>query len=271
MKTKNFILYLILIFIANINTAFCEKVAKSNIKEEAITYTLDNTVFKGFVAYDKTLKGKLPAVLVIPEWWGLTEYPKMRARQLAQLGYIAFAVDMYGDGKIATNPTEAQALTVPFYGNPQLSKTRLDAAINKIKQYKQTDPANVFAIGYCFGGAVVLNCAKLGSNLKGVVSFHGTLKGVSADRSLLKADILVCQGGNDKFAPEADQKVFKHQLDSIGAKYSFITYPSAMHAFTNPEATETGKKFSMPIEYNKAADLASWKDMKKFLSLLVPK
>ena len=254
-----------------VSSAFGEKTANSKIKEETVTYAVGNTVFKGFIAYDETLKGKLPAVLVVPEWWGMTEYPKMRARQLAALGYIALAVDMYGNGKIADNPTEAQALTTPFYSDPKISKTRIDAGISKIKEYKQTDPANIFAIGYCFGGGVVLNAAKLGADLKGVVSFHGNLKGAPANKELLKAKILVCQGGSDKYSPEADQKMFKHQLDSIGAKYYFITYPGAMHAFSNPDATELGKKFNMAIEYNKAADMDSWKDMKKFLSSLIVK
>ena len=147
----------------------------------------------------------------------------------------------------------------------------MDAALVKIKENKHTDPANIFAIGYCFGGGVVLNYAKLGGDVKGVVSFHGGLKGVTPDKDLLKAKILVCQGGSDSYSPEADQIVFKHQMDSIGATYSFISYPGAMHAFSNPAATELGKKFNLPIEYNVAADVNSWNDMKKFFSSLVGK
>ena len=223
---------------------------------------------KGFIAYDSDLKGKRPAILVVPEWWGLNDYPKNRARQLASLGYIAMAVDMYGNGKIAADPKEAQALAGTFYQNPQLGKTRLDAAIKKIKEYQQTDPANLAAIGYCFGGSVVLNSAKLGSDLKGVVSFHGGLAGVKPDKNLLKAKILVCHGGSDKFVPQHDMDVFKHQLDSVGANYTVKVYPNATHAFTNPDATATGKKFNMPIEYNPEADKNSWNDMKSFFATL---
>jgi len=268
MNFKNITSGLILMIMVTQSAGLEAKTTSPKIKEENVTYAIDDKIYKGFVAYDENLKGKRPAVLVVPEWWGLTDYPKMRARQLAKLGYIAMAVDMFGEGKIAINPAEAQAYTAPFYNNPQLSKDGLDAALVKIKEFKQTDSAHIFAIGYCFGGSVVLNAAKLGADLKGVVSFHGGLKGVPANKDLLKAKILVCQGGSDKFVPEADQNMFKHQLDSIGATYSFITYPGALHAFSNPAATELGKKFNMAIEYNKAADLNSWNDMKKFFNSL---
>jgi dienelactone hydrolase len=181
------------------------------------------------------------------------------------------AVDMFGNGKIATNPKDAQELTAPIYKESKLIKSRLDAAIKKIKEYPQTDPKNVAAIGYCFGGYVVLNAAKLGSDLKGVVSFHGGLGGAPADKKLLKAKILACQGGSDKFVTQHDADVFKHQMDSIGADYTFKTYANATHAFTNPDATKTGKEFNMPIEYNPEADMASWNDMKEFFEKLFKK
>jgi len=252
---------------ASISSSFGEKAPSSKIKEENVTYTVGNTVFKCVVVYDENQKGKRPAVLVIPEWWGMTDYPVMRARKLAELGYIAMAVDMFGNGKIAANPTEAQELTKPFYKDPQLSKTLLDAAIVKLKEFKQTDSRSVFAIGYCFGGSVVLNSAKLGADLKGVVSFHGGLAGVPANKDLLKAKVLVCHGGIDKFVSENDVNVFKHQMDSIKADYKFVVYANATHAFTNPDATKTGIKFNMPIAYNEKADIDSWNDMKEFLKL----
>jgi dienelactone hydrolase len=240
----------------------------STIKEENITYIVEGVTLNGFVAYDSEIKGKRPAILVVHEWWGLNDYAKSRARQLASLGYIAMAVDMFGNGKIAANPTEAQELTRPFYQNPQLGKTRLDAAIKRIKEYPQTDAANVAAIGYCFGGSVVLNSAKLGADLKGVVSFHGGLAGVPASKNLLKAKVLVCHGGSDKFVSQHDVSAFRHQLDSIGASYTFKVYVNATHAFTNPNATAVGKQFNMPIEYNAKADKDSWNDMKVFFSSL---
>jgi dienelactone hydrolase len=236
----------------------------ANIKEEAVTYTSGGVTLKGFVAYDANLPGKRPAILIVPEWWGLNEYPKMRARKLAESGYIAMAVDVFGDGKIALNPTDAQELTTAFYKDPSLANARLDAALNKIKEYKQTDVQNIAVIGYCFGGYVALNYAKLGADLKGVVSFHGGYGGAPVDKNLLKAKILVCHGANDKFASQKDAEGFKHKLDSIGADNVLKIYPNATHAFTNPDATATGKKFNIPIEYNADADRDSWNDMKAF-------
>jgi len=236
-----------------------------DIKEEPVTYTEDGINFKGYVTYDANQQGIRPAVLVVHEWWGLNDYPRSRAKQLAQLGYIAMAVDMYGDGKTGENPQTAQALATPYYKDPTLAKTRLDAAINKLKTFPQTDTSRMTAIGYCYGGYIVLNAAKLGADLKGVVSFHGDLSGVPVNKDLLKAKILVCHGEADQFVnPEV--AAFKKSMDSAGVDYTFRSYPNAVHAFTNPAATENGKKFKMPIAYNAAADAASWKDMKAFFA-----
>ena len=235
------------------------------IKGEEIIYTAaDGTTLKSYVAYNKNVKGKRPAIIVVPEWWGNNEYAKMRARKLAELGYIAIAVDMYGDGKIAANPTDALAFATPFYKDPQLGKGRIEAAVNKIKEYSQTDDTKLAAIGYCFGGAQVLNLARLGEDLKGVVSFHGNLLGVPLDKTKLKADILVCHGAADPFVKQKEVDMFKQQMDSAGAKYTFKAYDGAVHAFTNPNATAMGEKFKIPIKYDAAADTASWNDMKEF-------
>jgi dienelactone hydrolase len=243
----------------------------SNIKEETVSYTVNGMTFKSFVAYDDNIKGKRPAILVVPEWWGVNDYTKMRARKLAELGYIAMATDVFGDGKTAANPTEAQQLTGPMYKDPTMAKSLLDAALMKLKEYSQTDPANVAAIGYCFGGFVALNYAKLGADLKGVVSFHGGMGGTPVDKKLLKARVLVCQGGSDKFVAQKDVDKFKHQLDSIGVENTVKVYANATHAFTNPDATATGKKFNMPIEYNAEADKDLWNDMKMFFGKIFKK
>jgi dienelactone hydrolase len=235
------------------------------IKEDAISYTVDGKNFTGYVVYDSANKNKRAGVLVVHEWWGLTDYPRSRARQLAELGYIAMAVDMYGEGKTADDPKGAQELATPFYQNPQLAKTRLDAAINKLKTYAQTDKENIAAIGYCYGGFVALNAAKLGADLKGVVSFHGNLSGAPINKDLLKAKILVCHGEADDFVNK-EVEPFKKAMDSAGVDYTFKSYPNATHAFTNPAATQKGKKFKMPIAYNAAADSASWNDMKNFFN-----
>jgi dienelactone hydrolase len=238
--------------------------ATVKIRSENINYSFDTSNFKGFIAYDENKQGRRPVVLVVHEWWGLDDYIRQRTSQLAEMGYLAMAVDMYGDGENADNPGDALKMATPFYVNPSLVKIRMDAALAKVRSYSQADTANVAAIGYCFGGYVVLNAAKLGSALKGVVSFHGGLAGAPVNKDLLKAKVLVAHGGSDPMVPEAEVAAFKKSMDSIGADYTFKVYPNATHAFTNPNATETGKKFSIPIAYNGAADSASWNDMKVF-------
>ncbi|HMH23907.1 MAG TPA: dienelactone hydrolase family protein [Puia sp.] len=236
------------------------------LKEETITYQGDGVTMNGYVVYQDSITKRQPAVLVVHEWWGLNDYPKMRARELAKLGYVAMAIDMFGDGKIADNPDSAKAWAMPFYMNPDKAKARIDAAIAKIKTYGVVDTTNIAAIGYCFGGGMLLNIARLGEELKGIVSFHGTLLGTPARKDLLKTPILVCHGNADKFVSPQDVAQFKKQMDSIGAMYTFVGYDSATHAFTNPNSTATGQKFNMPIAYNARADSASWNEMKTFLA-----
>lgn len=236
---------------------------KTNIKEEQISYQIEGEQYDGYVYYNENQKGKRPGILVVHEWWGLNEYSRHRARQLAELGYISFAVDVFGNGKTAEDPTSAQNLAMPFYKNPALAKKLLDPAINLLKTYPQTDETKIGAIGYCFGGFVVLNAAKLGADLKGAVSFHGGLGGVNPNKDLLKAKILVCHGAEDPMA-NPDVAEFKKGMDEVGADYTFKVYPNATHAFSNPNATAKGKKFNMPIAYNEAADKNSWNDMKEF-------
>jgi dienelactone hydrolase len=239
------------------------------INEQIVTYSVDSTAMKGFLAFDENQTQKRPAILIVPEWWGLNDYTKNRARQLTMLGYVAFVADMYGNGIIAANPTIAEKLSTPFYYNPQMAKNHFDAALAKLKTYPQVDTTRIAAIGYCFGGALVINMANLGTDLKGVVCFHGNvMAGVPIDKNLLKSKILVCNGAIDEFVPPDEIALFKKQMDSIGANYAFKNYANATHAFTNPEATMIGKRFNLAIAYNRAADSASWNDMRKFLTTI---
>lgn len=234
------------------------------IKEEVVDYSMDSVTMKGFIAYDENISGPRPVVLIVHEWWGLNDYAKRRARDLASLGYLAMAVDMYGNGQTVDNPEMAGQLATPFYKDPAMAQKRFDAALNKVKAFVQADSTQIAAIGYCFGGAQVINMAKLGENLKGVVSFHGNLTVLPANKDLLKAPILVCHGDADPLVPATEVEAFKKQMDSIGAKYTFKAYAGATHAFTNPNATEMGKKFNLPIAYQAAADSSSWSDMQAF-------
>ncbi len=246
----------------NANNSTAE--SQQSIKEENVTYSLDGLQMNGFVAYDTSTESKRPVVLIVHEWWGISDYVKSRTKQLAGMGYLAMAVDLYGNGKTAEDPDGASKLAQPFYENPQLAKSHFDAALNKIKSYPQADTTRIAAIGYCFGGGMVLNFARLGEDLKGVVSFHGSLLGVPAKKELLKADILVLHGEEDKFVSEPEVKAFKRELDSITAVYTVRTYSGATHAFSNPAATEKGKKYNIPVAYNAEADTASFKEMKLF-------
>jgi dienelactone hydrolase len=244
--------------------------ARSEIIGKTVNYTAAGVTLKGYLAYESSLKTKRPAVIVIHEWWGVTEYPKKRAEMLAKLGYVAFAADMYGDGKIATNPTDAQKFAGESMKDFSALKEKFSAAIDLLKKNKYVDSNKIAAIGYCYGGGVALNMARTGFDLKGVVSFHGNLTAVeSAQKGKVKAKILVCNGGADKFLSEETINNFHKEMKSAGVNYTFKTYKGALHAFSNPEATELGKKFNMPIAYNEKADKMSWTDMKKFLKVVL--
>jgi dienelactone hydrolase len=234
-----------------------------SIKEEKLNYQIDGTEYFNYVYYNASNNEKRPAIIVVDEWWGLTDYGKKRARGLANLGYISMVVDMYGNEKNVKDPQNAGKLASVIYKEPSLAKKYIDTAIEHLKKYSQTDPSKIGAIGYCFGGFVVLNAAKLGSDLKGVVSFHGGLSGAKPNKEKMKAKILVCHGADDPFEnPNVEN--FKREMDEAGVDYTFIVYPGATHAFSNPKATDRGEKFNMPIRYNEAADKASWEEMKSF-------
>lgn len=237
-------------------------VAKS-LKTEEVSYVLNGKKYQSFVAFSEDSMMKKPVVMVIPEWWGLTDYAKNRAKQLAELGYFAIAVDFYGDGKVVDNPDDAQKLAQPFYENPDASKAVFDAAKAQISKFKRADPSKIAVIGYCFGGAQALNMARQDKELKGAVSFHGNLiTGVKPDNNAVP--MLICNGADDSFVAAKEIAEFKKEMDSAKIKYTFINYPNAVHSFTNPASTEAGKKFNMKIAYNKAADEKSWNDMKVF-------
>ncbi len=239
------------------------EVKTPKIKEETVTYSIDSLNMNNYVAFDENVEGKRPAVLVIHEWWGLNDYTKRRAKMLAELGYVAMAVDMYGNGRMGNDPGAAQNLAMPYYQHPDMAKKIFDRAVEELKKNPNVNQTKMAGIGYCFGGGMLLNFVRMGEPLNGIVSFHGSLLGTPANKDLTKAEILVCHGEADSFV-NAEVAPFKKQMDSIDKSYTFKSYPGATHAFTNPDATETGKKFKMPIEYNAAADSASWNDMKEF-------
>lgn len=231
-----------------------------------VSYSSGKTIMKGYIAYDDNFKGKRPGVLVVHEWWGHNDYARKRADMLAELGYTALAVDMYGNGKQADHPEDAMAFSSEVKKNMKEAENRFLSAITLLKKESTVDKSKIAAIGYCFGGGIVLEMARMGVNLKGVASFHGSLGTSSpATKGGVKARVLVMNGEADPFVKKEQIENFKKEMESAGANYKFIDYPGAKHAFTNPAATDYGKKFGLPLEYNQSADEKSWEEMKIFL------
>ena len=231
--------------------------------EKEIVYSADGTSMKGFLVYDGDIKGKRPGVLVVHEWWGHNDYARERARMLAELGYTALAIDMYGDGKQANHPDDAGKFAMEIFNNIETAQARFMAAYNLLKSQETTDENKIAAIGYCFGGGVVLHMARIGTDLKAVASFHGGIQAITpAEKNKVKAFLLVCNGADDSFVTQEQINAFKQEMDSAGVQYEFINYEGAKHSFTNPIADSVGQKFNMPLEYNEKADKESWEKMK---------
>ena len=246
--------------------------AEPAIRAKDVKYLAQGVAMKGYLAYDQNVQEKRPGVLVVHEWWGLNDYARKRARMLAELGYIALAVDMYGDGREAMHPDDAGKFSSAVMKNFEVAKSRFIAAMDVLKEQPTVDSARIAAIGYCFGGGVVLNMARQGADLKGVASFHGSLTAVKpAQLGNIRAKILVLHGADDKFITPEQIEAFKQEMTSAGADFQFFSYPGAIHSFTNPEADALGKKFNMPIAYNMDADQKSWEVLKKFFSAIFEK
>lgn len=243
--------------------------AAANVVGKSVTYANQGATFNGYLAYDENIKEKRPGILVVHEWWGLNDYARKRAQMLAGLGYVALAVDMYGDGKTAMHPGDAGKFSSELMKNFDVARERFLAAMEVLRQQPMVDPTRIAAIGYCFGGGVVLNMARQGTDLKGVASFHGSLKPVKpAQPGKVKAKVLVLHGADDNFITKEEIEAFKKEMTDAGVEYQFISYPGAVHSFTSPDADALGKKFNMPIAYNAEADKKSWDELKKFLKMI---
>jgi dienelactone hydrolase len=239
--------------------------AKPEIEGKEVKYSADGVQMNGYLAYDRSIKGKRPGVLVVHEWWGLNEYARKRARMLAEMGYTALAVDMYGDGKQAMHPDEAGKFSSELMKNFDVAKARFTAALEFLKKQPSVDPERTAAIGYCFGGGVVLNMARQGVGLRGVASFHGSLAAVKPARTgAVKARILVLHGAEDKFITPGQIEAFRQEMKDAGADFRFISYPGAAHSFTNAGADEYAKKFRLPLGYDADADKKSWEELGRF-------
>ncbi len=239
----------------------------SSLITKEISYSSDGTTLKGFLAYDNSKKGKRPGIIVVHEWWGQNQYARDRAKMLAKLGYIAFAIDMYGNGKTVDHPADAGKFAMAVMQKMDTAKARFNAGLKLLKEQPQTDTSKIAAIGYCFGGGIVLRMALEGDNLDGVVSFHGDLPTEAIKNpENVKANILVCNGEDDPFNPKKKVDAFEKVMDAAKIKYQLINYPGAKHSFTNPAADSLGKKFNLPLAYNREADINSWNEMQEFFN-----
>lgn len=246
--------------------------AGGTVAGKTVEYSSGGVILKGFLASDDGIKGKRPGVLVVHEWWGLNDYARKRANMLAELGYTALAVDMYGEGKTATHPDDAGKFSSAVMKDFPVAKERFLAALEFLRKQKTVDPDRIAAIGYCFGGGVVLNMARHGVDLKGVASFHGSLAVVKPEAPVaVKAAVRVYNGADDTFVPAEAIEGLKREMAEKKVYFKFMNLPGAVHSFTNPDATKMGEKFGLPLAYNAAADRASWADLQAFFKEIFKK
>jgi dienelactone hydrolase len=233
--------------------------ASAAVKTRDIDYLQDSTKLHGMLAWDDAAKGRRPGVLVVHEWWGMNAHARRQAERLARAGFVAFALDMYGDGKVATHPQDAQAFAAEATKDPAVVAARFTAGRAQLEADPHVDAQHIGAIGYCFGGAVVLGMARSGADLGAVATFHGALATEHpAEPGKVRAPILVMTGADDPFVTAEQVTKFEDEMKAAGANFRVIRYPGARHSFTNPDAAQYG----MPqLAYNAAADRKSWAEM----------
>ncbi len=254
-------------FLATTTTALLltlSSITSAAIKTETVEYKQGDTTLKGFLAYDDGSADKRPAVIIVHEWWGVTDYTKRRAHDVAALGYVAFVADMFGQGRTAKDAKEAGALAGAIKGDPALLRARAQAALDVVNNHPLVDADRVAAMGYCFGGTIALEMARAGMPLLGVVSFHGTLATKNpAQPDTLKAKVLALHGADDPMVPHEEVLAFAREMQDAKADWQLVVYGNAVHSFTNPDAD----KFNIPgVAYNQRADRRSWEDMKDFFT-----
>jgi len=238
--------------------------AHADVKTEVVEYRHGDVMLEGYLAYDDSFQGKRPGVVVAHEWFGQTSYERKRAEQLARLGYVAFAIDMYGKGVRARDGKEAGALAGKYMGDRKLMRARAAAGLDVLRNRPETDPTRLAAIGYCFGGTTVLELARSGADLASVVSFHGVLDTPTpGDARNIKAKVLVLHGGDDPMVPNKQVEAFQEEMRKGGVDWQLISYGGAVHRFSNPAA---GDDSSKGLAYNERADRRSWEAMRAFFA-----
>ncbi len=237
-------------------------VAEAKIVTRVVEYRQGDAILEGYLAYDDALSGKRPGVLVVHEWTGLGPYVQKRVQQLAGLGYVAFGADIYGKGIRPGNPKDAAAIAGKYKADRQLMRARAQAGLDELRRQPGVDTGRLAAIGYCFGGTTVLEIARSGADLRGVVSFHGGLNTPTpADAVRIKARVLALHGADDPFVPPPQVAAFQDEMRGGGVDWQMIYYGGAVHSFTNPDSGNDPKKGAA---YNERADRRSWEAMKLF-------
>lgn len=239
---------------------------KNHVVGQEFSYPSDSVDMVGYFAFDTSKTEAQPGVLIVHEWWGHNEYVRKRADMLAELGYTAFALDMYGEGKQAQHPEDAGKFSKMVMSNMDMAKARFEAAMETLKNHPRTDTSQIAAIGYCFGGSVVLSMANAGYDLDAVAAFHSGVQLPVPPSEDLRARVLVANGADDKFIPGESVEAFKSAMDSVGAKYEYIAYEGVVHSYTNPMADSMAQKFNMPIAYDARADSLAWLELKELLT-----
>jgi dienelactone hydrolase len=236
--------------------------AEGKIMTRECAYKLDTITFKGFLAYDDAVKGKRPGVLVVHEWWGLNDFARAQAKKLAEMGYVALAADMYGNGLNTTDPKIAGAMAGSVRGTPRLRERAL-AGLSELLRQPEADPRRVAAIGFCFGGTAVLDLAYGGAEVKGIVTFHGGLfSPKEQDLKNIKTKLLILHGADDPTMPRDTVLAFQESMRKSGADWQMVYYANAVHGFTNPA---NGTDNAKGVAYNPLAAQRSWKAMEAFL------
>jgi dienelactone hydrolase len=239
---------------------------RAAIQTKTVEYKQGDTTLEGVLVYDDAVKGKRPGVLIVHQWLGITEYEKTRATMLAKLGYVAFCADIYGKGVRPKDTKEAGVEATKYKSDRALLRARVNAGLVEFKQHELVDTKHVAAIGYCFGGTTVIELARSGAELNGVVSFHGGLDSPTpADGKNIKSKVLACHGADDPFVPAKDLAAFESEMRDNKVDWQLISYGGAVHSFTQPMA---GNDNSKGAAYNEAADRRSWEALKQFLAEL---
>lgn len=233
--------------------------AHGKLQTETVNYEVGDQTFTGYLTWDDKTRGKRPGVLVVHEWWGHNDFARNQAEKLARAGYTAFALDMYGSGKVANHPDNAKAFMQEATSEFEKTRARFEAAREILVDHKTVDKKQVAAQGYCFGGAVVLNMARSGADLQGVVSYHGSLGGaLTAEPGNVKARVQVYTGGADNFVPADQVADFVREMQNAGTDLTLVSFPGVKHSFMNPAADTYAEKFDMPVAHDKEAATRSW-------------